>query len=94
MMDNRKGKAPLEFNNRSGPISPIPMRQDLVGHDQSDLVDNNDVAMIENELAYPNGIEINQQAIDAAKFGNGFFTIFILIHLGTQPRRLSLSSVT
>jgi polar amino acid transport system substrate-binding protein len=65
--DNGKEKALLEFNNRSGSFVrgelyifaydfngtniAHPIRPDLVGHDQRNLLDINDVAIARNELA-------------------------------------------
>ena len=65
--DNGKEKALLEFNNRSGSFVrgelyifaydfngtniAHPIRPDLVGHDQRNLLDINDVAVARNELA-------------------------------------------
>jgi signal transduction histidine kinase len=65
--DNGKGKALLEFNNRSGSFVrgelyifaydfngtnlAIPIRPDMVGHDQRNLLDINGVAIVKNELA-------------------------------------------
>jgi signal transduction histidine kinase len=65
--DNGKEKALLEFNNRSGSFVrgelyifaydfngtniAHPIRPDLVGHDQRNLLDINDVAIVRNELA-------------------------------------------
>lgn len=65
--DNGKERALLEFNNRSGSFVrgelyifaydfngtniAHPIRPDLVGHDQRNLLDINDVAIARNELA-------------------------------------------
>lgn len=65
--DNGKEKALLEFNNRSGSFMrgdlyifaydfngtnlAIPIRPDMVGHDQRNLLDINGVAIVKNELA-------------------------------------------